>query len=77
MARWLVVTDGLNVPVSRVVWRVISREVLEDGRVRWLVEAPDCARGLPKCFRGFLAVEPAQTGGHTGTRARFSGYNAA
>jgi hypothetical protein len=59
MARWYVVTEGPKVPVGRVVAKVLGREDLEGGRVRWLVEAPDFVRALPSCFRGFLAVEPA------------------
>ena len=59
MARWYVVTEGPTVPVGRVVAKVLEREDLEDGRCRWLVEAPDFVRALPSCFKGFLIVEPA------------------
>jgi hypothetical protein len=59
MARWYVVTEGPKVPIGRVVARVLGREDLEGGRVRWLVEAPDFVKALPTCFRGFVAVEPA------------------
>jgi hypothetical protein len=59
MARWYVVTEGPKVPVGRVVAKVLGREDLEGGRVRWLVEAPDFVRALPSCFKGFLVVEPA------------------
>ena len=58
MARWLVVTEGLNVPVDRVVPVVLGCEELADGRVQWLVEGTDCILALPSCFKGFLVVEP-------------------
>ena len=58
MSRWIIVAHE-DFPIWTVVSRLINKERVEDGRIRWLVEAPDYLEVMPRSARGIISVEPA------------------
>jgi hypothetical protein len=59
MGRWIIVAHE-DFPIWTVVSRLIERERMEDGKVKWLVEAPEYLEVMPRSARGIISVEPAE-----------------
>jgi len=64
VARWIIVAHE-SFPIWNVVSKLVDRERLEGGRVKWLVDAPDYIQVIPRTPKGIISVEAAEATAET------------
>ena len=59
MALWNIIAHE-DFPIWVVARRLIKREPLGNGKVKWLVESDGYVQLVPRSAKGILSVEPAE-----------------